>query len=105
MKKSELRQLIKEEISKVLKEEQPRYNKGEIITLVTRRGDNNGEVTVDSVYNSTIIGYLKAQGPTPIKVKIVQAEDGDGYDVYDMSDNTRKKPLQIRNNHKILPKK
>ena len=30
-------------------EEELRYDKGQIITLVTKNGDNNGEVTIDSV--------------------------------------------------------
>ena len=86
-------------IKQIIKEEQIRYNKGEIITLVTRNGDNNGEVTIDSVYDSTILGWMKNVGPTPIKVKITQSEDGNGYDVY-KEDGT-----MIRQNHKIISKK
>ena len=92
---NELRSIVKQ----IIKEEQLRYNKGEIITLVTKNGDNNGEITVDSVYDSTIIGYMKSQTTTPIKVKITQSKNGDSYDVYS-EDGT-----MIRQNHKILPKK
>jgi hypothetical protein len=75
---NELRSLVK----KIIKEEQLRFNKGQIITLLTKDGDNNGEVTVDTADNSTIIGYMKSQSATPIKVKIVQSKNRDGYDVY-----------------------
>ena len=81
-------------------EEELRYDKGQIITLVTKNGDNNGEVTIDSVSDSTIIGYMKSRTTTPIKVKITKSEDGDGYDVVEVEDGT-----QIRQNHKIVPKK
>jgi hypothetical protein len=82
----------------IIKEEQLRYDKGQILTLVTKSGDNTGEVTVDTVNNSIIIGYMKSQSTTPIKVKIIQSKNGEGYDVY-TEDGT-----MIRNNHKIVPK-
>ena len=85
---------------RLFENEEQLYNKGEIITLVTKNGDNNGEVTVDSVYDSTIIGYMKSQSTTPIKVKITQSKNGDSYDVYTEDGTT-----MIRQNHKILPKK
>jgi uncharacterized phosphosugar-binding protein len=83
---------------KLIKEEQLRYNKGQILTLVNKSGNNTGEVTVDTVNNSIIIGYMKSQSTTPIKVKIIQSKNGEGYDVY-TEDGT-----MIRNNHKIAPK-
>jgi hypothetical protein len=92
---NELRSLVK----KIIKEEQLRFNKGQIITLLTKDGDNNGEVTVDTADNSTIIGYMKSQSATPIKVKIVQSKNRDGYDVYG-DDGT-----MIRNNQEIVLKK
>ena len=91
---NELKTLIKQ----IIKEEQLKYNKGEILTLVTKNGDKNGEVTVDSVHDSTIIGYMKSQGQVPIQVKITPSKNGEGYDVFE------KDGTMIRNNHKIVPK-
>jgi hypothetical protein len=83
--------------SRLNEEEKLTYSKGDIIILLTKNGDKNGEVTVDSVYNNTITGYMKSRSATPIKVKITPSKDGEGYDVYDEND------VMIRNNHKIAP--
>jgi len=80
-------------------EETLRYDKGQIVTLTTQRGANNGEVTIDSVSDSIIIGYMRSQSTTPIKVKITKSQDGDGYDVYN------EEGTMIRQNHEIVPKK
>jgi hypothetical protein len=97
--RSIVKQIIKEEQSKLYSklgsELWSKLYKGQILTLATTRGDNNGEVTIDTVNNSMIIGYMKSQSTTPIKVKIIQSKNGEGYDVY-MEDGT-----MIRNNHKI----
>jgi hypothetical protein len=87
-----------QKLAGIINEEQLRYDKGQILTLVTKNGDNNGEVTVDTVNNSIIMGYMKSNNTAPIKVKITQAETGEGYDVYTEDDT------MIRNNHKIVPK-
>jgi tRNA A37 methylthiotransferase MiaB len=87
-----------QKLAGIITEEQLKYDKGQILTLVTKNGDNNGEVTVDTVNNSIIMGYMKSNNTTPIKVKITQAETGEGYDVYTEDDT------MIRNNHKIVPK-
>jgi hypothetical protein len=90
--------MLKEDIN--IKEVEQKYNKGEILTLVTKDGDSNGEVIVDSVSGTTVIGYMQTSRPTPIQVKITPAKNGEGYDVYDMEQD-----IMIRNNHNIVPKK
>lgn len=59
------------------------FQKGDVITLTTQKGIKTGSVTVEAVNGSIIVGYMPSQ-TSPIKVKIVQAENGTGYNVYEI---------------------